>query len=95
MENALRPLAADRITFYGHTLTAARLSDGRVATAFNDLCAAIGLAMSAQLRRVRADDVLAEQLVTALIDDGAGERPTNVLTAWAIPLWLTGIQASR
>lgn len=51
--------------------------------------------MSAQLRRVRADDVLAEQLVTALIDDGAGERPTNVLTAWAIPLWLTGIQASR
>lgn len=52
--------------------------------------------MSTQLRRVRGDDTLSDQLITALVDiDGTGERPTNVLTAWAISLWLTGIQALR
>jgi hypothetical protein len=96
VDSLIRPTEHDRITFYGHTLIAVKLPDERIAAVFNDLCDAMGLANSPQLRRVRGDDTLAEQLVTILLDlDGAGERPVNVLTAWAIPTWLTGIQASR
>jgi hypothetical protein len=83
------------ITFYGHSLRAVRLPDGRIAAVLTDLCAAIGLERTPQARRIRTGEVLSDQLVFAHIaeDDGVTRR-MDVLTAWVIPSWLTGIQLS-
>jgi len=81
---------------FGHPVRAVRLPDGRVAAAFNDLVEALGLVRNSQARRVHEDDTIGDQLLPALLYDDSGvEIPGDVLTAWAIPLWLTGIQPSR
>ena len=48
-----------------------------------------------RLDSIRLDDVLAGELLDALITTTSGQQTMGVLTAWAIPLWLTGIQISR
>lgn len=95
-EEGLTVVQRESVLFYGHHIAAVRLSDGRIAAVFTDVCKAIGLSRGPQARRVRMDDTLWDQLLTIEMDpDGSGIRPTDVLTAWAIPLWLTGIQINR
>ena len=65
---SITPAQIDTITFYGHKITAVRLEDGRVGAVFTDLCAAIGLDRASQVRRIRQDDTIADQLVTVQVD---------------------------
>lgn len=51
------------VPFYGTSILAVKLSDGRVAAVFSSLCAAPDLARQPQVRRVRADEVIAESLL--------------------------------
>lgn len=92
---ALVPAEQASITFYGQTIRSVRLADGRIAAVFSDLCDALALDRASQARRVRSDEVLADQLLFAQVATDMGTQPMDVLTAWAIPTWLTGIQLSR
>ncbi|HEV8191528.1 MAG TPA: phage antirepressor N-terminal domain-containing protein [Ktedonobacterales bacterium] len=95
-EELLQPAQQDVVNFYGKSIVAIRLGDGRVGAVFSDLCNALGLVRSSQLRRVREDDATFDQVLNVEMDpDGLGKRPTLVLTAWAIPIWLTGLNATR
>jgi hypothetical protein len=81
--------------FYGTSILAVKLSDGRVAAVFSLLCAALDLARQPQVRRVRADDVIAESLIPVRIETPGGPQEVEALVAWAIPVWLQGIKVSR
>jgi len=93
---AVRPIEQDTVMLFGHPVWAVRLPDGRIAAAFNDMADALELQRAAQARRVREDDTLENELIPAiLLEKDGSEVPGDVLTAWAIPTWLTGIQVSR
>src|SRR5262245_22187067 len=92
---ALVPLEQAEVTIFGRAVRAVRLEDGRIAAVFSDLCHALNLERGPQARRVREDEVLGEQLLFADVDTADGPQPMDVLTAWAIPTWLQGVQVSR
>src|SRR5260370_717993 len=56
---------------------------------------ALQLERSSQVRRIRDDDVLADQLVPVQVETAGGPQPMEMLTAWAIPTWLTGIKLGK
>ena len=58
-------------------------------------CDALGLTQPSQSRRIRTDEVLADELVSVAIHTNNGTQVASVLTAWAIPLWLTGVHITR
>jgi hypothetical protein len=89
------PLEQATAALFGHAVLAVRLPDGRIAAVFTDLCSALDLDRASQARRVRTDEVLRDQFVTAEVTYEDLPQPSDVLTAWAIPTWLTGIQLSR
>lgn len=74
---------------------AVSLPDGRIGATPGSLCDALGLAQNSQSRRIRLDDVLADELLSVAIQTNNGTQIASVLTAWAIPLWLTGIHITR
>jgi hypothetical protein len=94
-QQALIPVEQAVIHFYNHDIIAVRLPDGRIAASFNDLCDSIQLERRGQLVRVQGDEILSEQLVPAEILTDGGKQASYVLTAWAIPTWLQGVQLSR
>ncbi|WIG59595.1 MAG: hypothetical protein OJF49_002342 [Ktedonobacterales bacterium] len=93
----VQPLASDVVTFYGHDIRAVRLPDGSIAAVLTDLCTALDLDRASQARRIRTDDVLADHLLFALVADNlTGEtQAMDVLAAWGIPLWLTGVRTGK
>lgn len=93
--NVIIPVEQINVPFYGYEIVAVRLPDGRIGAVFNNLCDAIRLERKSQTDRVREDDVLGEQLVLAQVMTSGGPQAMNVLTAWAIPTWLQGIQIKR
>jgi hypothetical protein len=73
-----------------------RLPDGRIAAVLSFLCDALQLAAVGQARRIRADDVLADQLLLfAQVQTEGGPQAMDVLTARAIPAWLQGIKLGK
>jgi hypothetical protein len=44
------------VTFFEHPCLTARLRDGAIVASIRDLCDAVGLNLSSQLRRLRADE---------------------------------------
>lgn len=92
---ALIPVEQSAVTLFGRTVRAVRLEDGRIAAVFTDLCQALELERAPQARRVRTDEVLGEQMLFAQVEAEGDAQPMDVLTAWAIPTWLQGIQLSR
>lgn len=91
----LRPVEQAEILFYGYPVTAVRLPDGRIGAVLRNMCDALKLTRQPQIRRIREDDTIANSLVLAEVQTKGGFQVTDVLTAWAIPSWLHGIQPSR
>lgn len=89
--DAIKPVEQDTVYLFDHPVVAVRLPDGRVAAVFTDLCAALDLDRASQARRVRTDEVIGAELLLAEV---AGVS-ADVLTAWAVPVWLQGIQLGR
>jgi hypothetical protein len=94
-QTALVPVEQAEVTIFERVVRAVRLPDGRIAAVFTDLCRALNLERAPQARRVREDDVLGDQLLFAQVEADGGAQPMDVLTAWAIPTWLQGVQVSR
>ncbi|HEX9413750.1 MAG TPA: phage antirepressor N-terminal domain-containing protein [Ktedonobacterales bacterium] len=92
---AIVPVEQDTVTFYDRQIIAVRLPDGRIAAALRPMCEALQLDRAGQLRRIREDEAIADQLVSVRVDTEGGAQLMEMLTAWAIPTWLTGIKLSR
>jgi hypothetical protein len=89
------PLEQAVVPFYDRAIIAVRLPDGRIAAVLSFLCDALRLAAVGQARRIRADDVLADQLLFAQVQTEGGPQAMDVLTAWAIPARLQGIKLGK
>jgi hypothetical protein len=91
--SVITPVRQESVTLLRAEVVAVQLPDGRIGAVLASLCEALGLHAASQARRIRLDDVLAGELVSVAITTTSGVQTMGVLTAWAIPLWLTGIQA--
>jgi P22_AR N-terminal domain len=92
---AIIPTRQEVVPLFDRFIVAVSLPDGRIAATLASLCEALGLTQNSQVRRIRMDDVLTDELATAAIETSSGVQAMGVLTAWAIPLWLTGIQTRK
>jgi len=92
-QEVIIPVEQDTVMLFGLPIIAARLPDGRIAEVLDSLCAALSLQTHSQARRIRADDMIGDQLLPARIVTDGGAQEMSVLTAWALPTWLHGIRA--
>lgn len=79
------------VPFHGSEIMAVRLPDGLIAAVLATLCDMLKIATNAQARRIRRDEALSEHLLQVIIETPGGPQLVDVLTAWAIPTWLTGL----
>jgi len=81
------------ITLFDSVVLAARTGDGTIWLVLRDLCASLGLALEAQRRRIRANDLL--HLTQLRIREGNQLRTLDALQLDDVPVWLIGVQAQR
>lgn len=89
------PTRQEIVPLFDRFIVAVALPDGRIAATLASLCESLGLTQPSQSRRIRSDDVLRDELVDVSIQTSGGAQTMPVLTAWAIPLWLTGIHTRK
>src|SRR5690349_11042000 len=83
------------VSLYGDDLIGVQSADGTIYAPFNRLCDNLGLQRDGQAQRVRRHAVLNDALATLTIETAGGPQQTQCLRVDALPLWLSGIQASR
>src|SRR5260370_42097600 len=91
----LIPVQQDTVDFDGYPVIAVRLPDGRIGASLRDMCDAMKIDRPSQVQRIRGDETIADSLVSVQIQTRGGPQNADVLTAWAIPYWLTGVETSR
>lgn len=86
------------VTFYEDELTAVRSDDGQVYVSLPSLCDSLGIQTSAQTKRIKRHDVLADgyEVVSVTYSSILDEQPdqrrlAGVLRVDLVPLWLTGL----
>lgn len=81
------------ISLFDGAALAVRAADGQIYLAVQDLCAALGLIPSSQLRAIRADERL--HLVPFRLRIGRQVRTLDCLLLDDIPLWLLKVRPPR
>jgi hypothetical protein len=83
------------VRFYGDEIIAVQGDDATVFVAFSLLCGNLNLERTSQVRRVQRHDVLREGLITLPVATEGGVQQMQCLRLDLLPLWLSGVQASR
>ncbi len=94
-EAALVPLEQRHIEIEGEDVLAAWTGQRDVYVPLTPICEALGVAPGAQVRRIRRDDVLAEQLRLLRIDTPGGPQTVQALHLEAVPMWLATLDTAR
>ncbi len=76
------------VTMLESVVLAVRRADGTIFLAVRDLCAATQLGLSSQLRRLRANPLLAEGLAQCLVETSGGPQMQIFLELELTPTWL-------
>ena len=76
-------------------IEAVKLADGWLGATIRSLCILLNISRFSQLVRIRRSPKLASALVQITINTTGGPQKLEVLAAWAIPIWATGLQISR
>lgn len=76
-------------------ITGVQLADGKLAVTLASLCEALTLRRGGQLARIHRQPLLRSGLQSISLQTPGGVQSVNVLIAWAVPLWLAGLQISR
>jgi hypothetical protein len=101
---ALVPIESKILDFYGDKITAAlvEVDDEQIVyVSLRPICEHLGLSWSAQLQRIRRDEVLNESLISVFITNteigqrGKGRRELISLPLKLLPGWLFGLEANR
>jgi hypothetical protein len=71
-EHGIIPAEQDTVTFYDRHIIAVRLSGGRIAAALRTMCEALHLDRPSQLRRIREDETLTDQLILVRVQTESG-----------------------
>lgn len=83
------------VSFHGDQLIGVQTEDGTVYAPFNRLCENLGLQRAGQTQRIQRHTVLTDALVMLSIETAGGAQHVQCLRIDALPLWLSGVQASR
>jgi hypothetical protein len=83
------------ITLFDAVVLAARAEDGAISLAIRDVCQALAIDFSTQLRRIRTHAVLAEGLARFRITTSGGAQAQDFLELERVPTWLLMINAAR
>jgi antirepressor protein len=83
------------ITLFDAVVLAARAEDGTISLAIRDVCQALAIDFSTQLRRIRNQAVLAEGLARFRIATSGGAQAQDFLELERVPTWLLMINAAR
>lgn len=92
---ALAPAEQDSVPFYGRTLVAVRLHDGRICVVLRWICEGLNLNVQAQLRRILRQTALTDGLVSVRVQTEGGPQVMPALTLDVLPGWLFGIDENR
>ncbi len=77
-------------------LLAVRAEDGEIYVGMRSMCASLGLQTNGQLRRIRADEVMAEGLREVRVRTATrGPQTLQGLRLDVVPYWLSGIEPRR
>ena len=94
-EQELIPIEQQTLTFYGKPIVVVRLPDGRPGVVLRFICENLQLESSAQVRRIRRTEAIADDLVYTRIETEGGPQIAPTLVLHAVPFWLAGIDAKR
>lgn len=90
------PVRERTLSFRGQNLLTADLKDGQGYVSLRSLCAAFGLDVSSQRKRLeRQQGYFAPYTATILLTTAGGPQTTLCLMASAVPVFLTGVELSR
>jgi len=90
------PVRQRILAFRGQDLFTADLKDGQGYVSLRSLCAAFGLDVRSQRKRLeRQQGYFAPYTATILLDTPGGPQPSLCLMASAVPVFLTGVELSR
>ena len=88
----LTPVEQALIPFHDDQISSALLPDEVIIASLPSLCNILKIAVNGQARRIHRDPALSKYLLRVLMDTPGGPQITDALVAWAIPLWLMGLQ---
>lgn len=83
------------VPFYGDELVAVQQLDGTILVLFARLCDNLGLNRRPQVLRTQRHAVLSKGLITLTVQTDGGPQEAQCLKLSLLPLWLSGLQASR
>jgi P22_AR N-terminal domain/ORF6C domain len=83
------------VPFYGDELVAVQQPDGTIFVLFARLCDNLGLNRRPQILRVQRHAVLNQGLISLEVQTEGGPQVAQCLKLSLLPLWLSGVQASR
>ena len=92
MNEVLQPR---HVPFYGDDLVAVQQPDGTIFVVFARVCDALGLRPWSQARRIQAHAVLQKGLTSLSVQTDGGPQMMQCLRLDLVPLWLSGVHASR
>jgi len=102
MSKDLTVVEQREVTFYDDQLTAVRADDGQVYVSVRRMCDALGLDRKSQQNRIRRHTILVEGYKGGVImtppssgGRGGGRQQATFLRVDLVPLWLSGVDASR
>jgi hypothetical protein len=76
-------------------IEAVLLADGSKGATMKSLCLHLDIATHGQTKRIKQDQTLAPALVLVSMRTAAGSRLLDVLSSYAIPRWLAGLNITR
>jgi hypothetical protein len=88
-------LTARIVAFHGDELVAVQQPDGNIFVHFARLCENLGLGRAPQVRRVQHHAVLSKGLVMLALQTDGGIQQVQCLRVDLLPLWMSGLHASR
>ncbi len=83
------------MTLFDAVVLAVRADDGTIALAIRDICQALAIDVSTQLRRIRTHAVLSDGVTRFRVMTAGGMQPQEFLVLELIPTWLLMINAAR
>jgi hypothetical protein len=83
------------VPFYGDELVAVQQPDSTIFVLFTRLCENLGLARRGQVLRVQRHTILSKGLQSLAVQTEGGVQEVQCLRLDLLPLWLSGLQASR
>lgn len=83
------------IEVLGDQLLATRVQDGTIYLPVRALCESLGLDRAAQVRRIKRDEAMQEDLQEMAVQTGSGTQTMQFLRLETVPYWLSGVSVTR